>query len=120
MYYNNEVYTEEMFVESNDKLKTKLQRKLNPQYKKEMADNMNVHLRPIFKNSNIKNLTPNHIEFIALMFLDSYFKNPYLVNKEIEDALDTPVDITGQMLTHYALLNLIGITNFNKEDNGEF
>lgn len=120
MYYNNEVYTEEMFVESNNILKDRLRRKLNLQYKEDMADKNNVHLRPIFKNSNITELTPNHIEFIALMFLDSYFKNPYLVNKEIEDALDTPVNITGRMLNHYALLNLASITNFNNEDKGEF
>lgn len=120
MYYNKEVYTEEMFVESNNKLKTELQKKLNLQYKEDMADNMNVLLRPIFKNSNIKELTPNHIEFIALMFLDTYFKNPYLVSKEIEDVLDTPVEITGRALNHYALLKLMGITNFNKEDIREF
>ena len=115
-YYNDIIYTEDMFVEANNELKKELQSKLNPQYKQYMADKSEVLLRPYIKNSNINELTPNHIEFISLSVANMFFKNPYLLNKELDDALDTPVDITERSLTRYLLLNLINIGNYINND----
>lgn len=115
-YYNDVIYTEDIFVEANNRLKKELQSKLNPQYKQYMEDKNEVLLRPYIKKSNINELTPNHIEFIGLCVANMFIKNPYLLNNELDDALDTPVDITERKLIHYLLLNLINIGNYINND----
>ena len=118
-YYVRTNYSEDTFIEANNTLKKELQSKLNPQYKEYMTDKNEVLLRPYIKNSNINELTPNHIEFIALTLMDDYLKNPYLIKGEIDDVLGNPVDMVERGLIRTLLLNLIEIYRYNDDDRME-
>lgn len=90
--------SEEIFIKWNKILKESLKIKLNSFYKKNVPNNC------YFKTTDGE-LNNNHIEFLALSLLELFINNPYLVRSELEDALDTPVNITEDSLKHYILLN---------------
>ena len=90
--------SEETFIEANKILKESLQTTLDLFYKKNMPNDY-------YFRTNDCELNFNHIEFLALLLLELFIKNPYLIKNELEDALDTPVNITEDSLKHYILLN---------------